>query len=37
MKINLLDKNTWNRVIAICSVLGGVVGALITYFMYRQK
>lgn len=37
MKINVLDKNTWNRLVAVCSVLGAVVGGLITYFMYRQK
>lgn len=37
MKVNLLDKGTWNRVVAVCSVLGAVVGAFVTYFIWRQK
>lgn len=37
MKIDITNKNTWNRILAIWSIFGAVIGALVTYFRYRQK
>lgn len=37
MKNNTIDKETRNRVVAICSIFGAIIGGIITYFIWRQK